>query len=160
MHGAGRGLGGLGGRAGDSLVAGVSRGRKARVAMARAGGGNGAAVLGAAVLLLPPLPSAAGGCGPGRGAGCGLRAVTDPLCALLGQAERQVELQRVRPAAGGAEGEGPGRGGGLCGGNGKPRVVVESPVGWQWGALRSGEPSVAVTPTQGITRSAVCANFS
>ncbi|KAM9602974.1 MRN complex-interacting protein [Morphnus guianensis] len=64
-----------------------------------------------------------------RGAGRGPR-LTGLLCPLLGQAERQVELQRVRPAAGGAEGEGPGRaaGGGLCGGNGKPGVVAENPA--------------------------------
>lgn len=136
-------LGGLEGRAGDSLVARVSRGRKARVAMAMAGGGMAPrfwALRCCSCRLFQVQQVGAGRAGE-RAVGRGPW-LTALLCPLLGQAERQVELQRVRPAAGGAEGEGPGRagGGGLCGGNGKPSVVAESPVGWQWGAQGGSSP--------------------
>lgn len=72
---------------------------------------DGGAVLGAALLLLPPLPGPAGAAGPapgtgGRAAGTGPRLT--PFCSPLGQAERQVELQRVRAAPGLAQGEGRG----------------------------------------------------
>ncbi|XP_063205229.1 MRN complex-interacting protein isoform X2 [Chroicocephalus ridibundus] len=71
--------------------------------MARAGGGMAApfwALRCCRCRLFQVQQVGAGRAGPGSG----LRAGTDPLCALLGQAEREVELQRVRPAAGGAEG--------------------------------------------------------
>lgn len=65
-----------------------------------------------------------------------------------------MELQRVRPAAGGAEGEGPGRAGGgeAC------AVAMGSPAWWRralWGG--SGEPRVGARPTR--TSQAVRANL-